>query len=234
MKFRLTHDCLLRAVIIVLSSAGAAAFATAALAGDVDYEDISLGAVPPGTPLVFDHPLYVEALAESEITDGVACAPNCPSNGTKYQLNYGSGFAGALSITGEPVPVSCTPEDCSPFDLFKLDVAEPHPGSGPVSMIFLGTTSGGDSLEFSYETDGIVDGAGGEADFETILFPDTFRDVASLLVIDAAPYLGVAIDNIVVEQIQPAPALAPFGLGALALVLFASATWLGRERARAR
>jgi hypothetical protein len=235
MKFRLTHDCLLQIAIVVLLAAGVTAFATSALAANADYEDQALGAVTPGTPLVFDIPLYVQALADSEVTDGVACAPNCPNNGTKYQLNYGSGFAGSLAITGEPIPVSCTPEDCSPFDLIQIDVAEPLPDSGPVSMIFFGTTAGGDSLEFNFETDGVMDGAGGQPDFETVVLPDTFRDLASVLVIDAAPYQGVAIDNIVVEPaVQPVPALAPFGLGALALVLCASATWLGRTRATAR
>jgi hypothetical protein len=209
-------------------------YATAALAANVDYEDKPLGAVTPNTPLVFNHPLYVQALAESEIADGVSCAPNCPDNGTKYHLNHGSGFAGTLTITGEPIPLSCDP-DCSPFDLFKIDVAEPHPGSGPVTMIFLGTTSGGESLEFNFVTDGIVDGVGGEADFETVVFPDTFRDLASVAVIDAAPYLGVAIDNIIVEpEIQPAPALAPLSLGMLALVLCVTAIWFGRTRATAR
>jgi hypothetical protein len=233
MKFQWVRDCLLRAVIAVLLSVGVALFATAAFAANVDYEGESLGAVPPNTPLAFDHPLYVTALAESDVTDGVACAPNCPDNGTKYHLNHGSGFAGTLTITGEPIPVSCDP-DCSPFDLFKIDVAEPHPGSGPVTMIFFGTTSGGESLEFNFVTDGIVDGVGGEADFETVVFPDTFRDLASVAVIDAAPYLGVAIDNIIVEpEIQPAPALAPWGLGALALVLCTSATLFRHTRATA-
>ena len=114
MKFRWVRDCLLRAVIVVLLSLGVALFATAAIAANVDYEGESLGAVPPSIPLVFDHPLYVTALAASDVTDGVGCAPNCPDNGTKFQLSYGSGFAGLLAITGEPTPVSCP--DCSPFD----------------------------------------------------------------------------------------------------------------------
>jgi len=234
MELRLTHDCLLRAVTGALLSAGIAAFSTAALAGNVDYEDQPLGAVLPNTPLVFDHPLYVQALDDSDIADGVACAPNCPSNGSKYQLSYGSGFAGAVTISGEPIPVSCDP-DCSPFDLFEIDVAEPLPGTGPISLIIYGYPVDAAALDLAFVTDGIVDGTGGEADFETIVLPDTFRNLSSVVIIAAAPYLGVAIDNIVVEpEIQPAPALAPLGLGVLALAMCASAAWFGRERTTTR
>jgi hypothetical protein len=53
-------------------------------------------------------------------------------------------------------------------------------------------------------------------------------------IIAAAPYLGVAIDNIIVEpEIQPVPALGPFGLGTLALALCGCATRFGRTRAKA-
>jgi len=232
MNFRLTHDSLLRAVIVFASSVGAAVLATAALAANVDYEGESLGAVPPNTPLVFDHPLYVTALADSDVADGVGCAPNCPDNGTKFQLSYGAGFAGLLTITGEPIPVSCP--DCSPFDLFEIDVAEPTPGAGPISLTFLGTTADGESLQFDFVSDGIVDGPGGQPDFETVVLPDTFRNLGSVGILIATPYLGVAIDNIIVEPEIQVPALAPFGLGALALVLCLTATWFGRARATVR
>ena len=214
----------------MFSFSGVAAFSTAALAANVDYEGETLGAVPPNTPLVFDHPLYITALADSEVTDGVGCAPNCPDNDTQYQLSYGAGFAGLLAISGEPIPVSCP--DCSPFDLFKIDVAEPTPGAGPIGLAFFGTTADGESLQFDFVSDGIVDGPGGQPDFETVVLPDTFRNLGSVGILVAAPYLGVAIDNIIVEpEIQPAPALAPWGLGALALVLCLSATTLRRSRA---
>jgi hypothetical protein len=199
-------------------------FATAALAANIDYEGETVGAVPPSTQLLFDGPFYVTALDVSEIEDGVACAPNCPDNGTKYQLSHGSGFAGALLITGEPLPLSCEP-NCRRFDLFRIDVAEPSPGTGPIGLIFLGS-SPDVSLQFDFTTDGIVDGPGGQEDFETVVLPDTFRDLNSVLIISAAPYMGVAIDNIIVEpEIEPVPALGPFGLGTLALSLCAGAAW---------
>jgi len=229
MKFRWVRDCLLRAAIIVLLSVGVAVFATAALAANVDYEGETLGPVPPNTPLVFDHPLYITALAESDVTDGVACAPNCPDNGTIYQLSYGSGFAGFLTISGDP---SCL--ECNPFDLFKIDVAEPSPGSGPIGLSFLGTTATGESLQFDFVSDGVFDGPGGQPDFETVVLPDTFRDLGNVGILVTAPYLGVAIDNIIVEEIQAAPALTPWGLGALVLVLGVSATRFRHTRATAR
>ena len=211
MKFRLTHNCLLQAMTVVLSSAGAAAFATAGLAANVDYEGESLGPVPPGTQLVFEGPVFVQALDTSEIEDGVACAPNCPDNGTKYQLSHGGGFLGSVGIWIDPDLGSCSP-DCNLFDLFKIDVAEPTLGTGPISLIFLGG-----SEPFEFVTDGVVDGVGGQADFETVVLPDTFRDLESVIIISAAPYLGVAIDNIIVV---PEPGgLAALGSGIAMLAL---------------
>jgi hypothetical protein len=234
MKFRLMRDCLLRAVIVVLLTVGVALFATSAIAANVDYEDKSVGPVPAGTELVFDHPLHIQGSSDSEIADGVACAPNCPNNGTKYQLSFASGFAGTISIAGDPIPVSCDPAECNAFDLFTIDIAEPLPGSGPILVLFTGFTVGGESPSFEFTTDGVMDGAGGQPDFETVVLPDTFRNVYALGIVAAAPYVGVAIDNLVVEPVQPVPALAPFGLGALALVLCVTATWFGRARATVR
>jgi len=229
-NFRLARDFLLRTTIVLATSVGAAVLTTAALASNVDYEGEALGAVPPGTPLVFEHPLYVTALAESDIVDGDGCAPNCPSNGTQFQLSYGAGFAGLLTISGE-YPVSCP--DCSPFDLFEIDVAEPTLGTGPIGLVLLGATAAGEQLQFDFVSDGIVDGPGGQPDFETVVLPDTFRNLGYVNILVTAPYLGVAIDNIIVEEIQAAPALTPWGLGALVLVLGVSATRFRHTRATA-
>ena len=231
MEFRWVRDCLLRAAIIALLSAGVALFATAALAANVDYEDKPLGPVTPNVPLVFDHPLYITALDVSFVEDGVGCAPNCPDNGTQYQLSTGSGFAGFLTISGEALPVSCP--DCSPFDLYEIDVAEPSPGSGPIGLSFLATTATGESLQFDFVSDGVFDGPGGQPDFETVVLPDTFRNLGNVGILVTAPYLGVAIDNLILESIQPVPALAPWGLGALTLVLCTSAALFRRTRATA-
>jgi hypothetical protein len=219
-------------VIVVFASAGVAVFAAASLAANVDYEGESLGVVPPGTSLVFEGPLYITTNSESEIADGAACAPNCPDNGTKYQISHVGGFPGSLVISGNPVGSSCPP-DCNTFDLFKIDVAEPSPGTGPIILSFSALFPSG-SEDFNFVTDGVVDGAGGQADFETVVLPDTFRDLRAVGIVSAAPYLGVAIDNIIVEpEIQPTPALGPFGLGTLALVLCACAAWIGHTRTKA-
>jgi hypothetical protein len=207
-------------------------FATAALAANVDYEDKPLGAVTPNVPLVFDHPLYITAIDVSSIEDGVACAPNCPDNGTKYQLSLGAGFAGLLTLHGEPLPVSCP--DCSPFDLFEIDIAEPSPGAGPISLWFQGVTASGEALEFGFVSDGVFDGPGGQPDFETVVLPDTFRNLGRVSILVGAPYLGVALDNIVLNEVQAAPALTPCGIGALVLVLGISANPLRQTRATAR
>jgi hypothetical protein len=199
MNSAIAHKRLLGARIILFSSVGAVLLATASLAANVDYEGEPLGAVPPNTQLAFPGPIYVQALADSEIEDGESCAPNCPDNGTNYQLSHGEGFAGALLITGDADSDACTP-NCNLIDLYEIDVAEPSTGTGPISLIFYGSSSvTGESYEFSFLSDGIVDGVGGQTDFETVVLPDTYRDLDSVLIISATPYLGVAIDNIIVD-----------------------------------
>jgi hypothetical protein len=216
MKLRLTHNCLLQAMIVVLSSAGAAAFATVGLAANVDYEGEPLGPVPPLTVLVFEGPVFVQALDTSEIADGVACAPNCPDNGTKYQLSHGAGIAGSVFIWIDPDLESCRP-DCNPFDLSKIDVAEPTLSTGPINLIIFAAFREGGGELFEFVTDGVVDGVGGQADFETVVLPDRFRDLESVIIVSAFPYLGVAIDNIIVV---PEPrALTALGSGIAMLAL---------------
>lgn len=206
--------------VMTLSVVGAA-LATAAHAANVDYEGEPLGPLLPTTQLVFEGPLYVQANGESEIVDGGACAPNCPDNGTTYHLSHGQGFGGALTISGD-----------DPIDLFSIDVAEPAPGVGSILLLIqpvpaAGGEGAGELLFF--DTDGIADGPGGQPDFETLVFPDTWRDLDAVVIVSAAPYLGLGLDNIiVVPEIPPVPSLAPISLGALALALCVSAVWVSR------
>ena len=229
MTFRLTPQSLLQAVIYALSSSGAAAFAGAALAANVDYEGESVGPVPPSTTLVFDGPVYVTTTSATEIADGAACAPNCPDNGTKYHLNYQSGFAGLIGFRRQ---VDCSP-NCDLVDLYKIDVAEADPGSGPVSLGFIAVGVNAPPT-FTFTTDGVADGVGGAADFETVTLPDTFRNMESIAIQSLDSGVGFAIDNIIVEPEPPVPALGPFGVGMLALSLCVSAAWFWRARAAVR
>jgi hypothetical protein len=229
MTFRLTPQSLLQAVIYALSSAGAAAFAGAALAANVDYEGESVGPVPPNTDLVFAGPVYVRTTSATEIADGVACAPNCPDNGTKYHLNHQSGFAGLIGFARE---LNCSP-NCDLIDLYKIDVAEANPGSGPVGLTFipLGVNP---PPNFLFTTDGVADGPGGAPDFETVTLPATYRNMEAVAMISTDSGVGFAIDNIIVELEPPVPALGPFGLGMLALSLCISAAWFARAHATVR
>ena len=229
MTFQLTPQSLLQAVIHTLSSAGAAAFASTALAANVDYEGESVGPVPPGTTLVFEGPVLVSTFGASDIADGVACAPNCPDNGTKYHLNYQSGFAGLIGFRRQ---VDCPP-NCDLVDLYKIDVAEANPGSGPVWLGFIAVGVNAPPT-FTFTTDGVADGPGGAADFETVTLPDTFRDMETITIQSLDFGEGFAIDNIIVEPAPPVPALGPFGVGMLALSLCVSAAWFGRARAAVR
>ena len=63
------------------------------------------------------------------------------------------------------------------------------------------------------------------------MFPEDYTDLEAVVIVSAAPYMGFAMDNIIVGPlVQPAPipALVPSGLGALALTLCITAVCFRR------
>jgi hypothetical protein len=128
---------------------------------DVDYEDQSLGPVAPAAVLTFDGPLSIKSALATEISDGVACVPNCPYNGTQYHKSDFSGVPGTFAVEGSLAGNGCDPA-CIPFDLLAIDVAESSPSSGPITVGFLASNG----AEFTFVTDGVADGPGGAPDFE--------------------------------------------------------------------
>lgn len=125
--------------------------------------------------------------------DGI---PGYPSNGSGY-----------LELpAGSPVRVRLNP--LAPFSLISFDVAELTNLPGPVSLTIVGYKFDSSIVTNYFTTDGINDGVGGAADFQTVTFGTTFQNLYQVDVLSSM----FAIDNVIVGTV-PEPSA-----GALALV----------------
>lgn len=123
-------------------------------------------------------------------------------NGTTY-------LAGAL---GDSLQFSFT--NGSSFSLVAVDLAEYSTVlPNAVTVPFYGYRADGSMVSTSFTTDGIIDGAGPLADFQTFYFGPEFSNLMRVEI----PTYGWSLDNLVVSIPEPTtPALV--GLGGLALL----------------
>ncbi len=137
-----------------------------------------------------------------------ANAANRPNNGTPH--------IAPLSLQK---PLSIGRLDGGVFRLHSVDLAEystvfPQ----PKDITFTGVKSNSSTVSTTFTIDGIIDGTGPLADFQTFVFPATFRDLVSAQVtVD-----GYAMDNLVFENVSTGPASAAVssvGAGAATLDL---------------
>ncbi len=131
-----------------------------------------------------------------------------PANGSPYlQLAFGDSFVMA-GLSGDP------------FTPVSIDLAEYSAGTpGPVSITFNGFDGLGGSVSQVFLTDGINDGPGGAADFETFLFAPTFANIIRL----ESTTNSFSLDNLVLNVIPEPACVGLLALGAL---------FLGRHRRR--
>ncbi|MPN04148.1 hypothetical protein SDC9_151384 [bioreactor metagenome] len=106
-------------------------------------------------------------------------------------------------------------DDGSEFSLISVDLAEWSTGyPEPVSVRFVGYKSDGSRVTAQLVTDGIFDGTGPLADFETLYFDSGFTGLTRVHI----PTTSWHLDNLVIAVPEPGTAsLILFGLGALAL-----------------
>lgn len=103
----------------------------------------------------------------------------------------------------------------SVFDLISVDLAEYSTVvSDAATVQFIGYRPDGGTITESFTTDGIIDGTGPLADFETF----TFKDFTGVIRVEV-PGFGWSLDNLVVAVPEPAVS-SLLGLGAMLLALW--------------
>jgi len=111
------------------------------------------------------------------------------------------------------------------FNLISVDLAEWSTGvPSPVTASFNGIKADGSVVSTSFTTDGVIDGTGPLADFQTFHFDSRFRDLVRV----ESPSWGYAIDNVTMDFVIPEPASGMLlGLGLLGV-------WCSRRPSNAR
>lgn len=105
--------------------------------------------------------------------------------------------------------------DSTPFQLVSVDLGEYATSSAyPKEITFVGHKSDGSTVTAEFTTDGIIDGTGPLADFETFSFGDEFDNLSYVEI----PTIGYTMDNIFLVPIPEPTTLLLFGLGALSLL----------------
>ena len=119
-----------------------------------------------------------------------------PENGTAYILQgFGDTFAGYRAQTPNP----------SHFGLYSVDLAEFSTlYNYPASIEFIGYLPDGKTVSTTFTTDGVIDGTGPLADFQTFYFGQEFADIVRFEV----PGNTYAMDNLVFFDVVPEPTTA--------------------------
>jgi subtilisin family serine protease len=120
-----------------------------------------------------------------------------------FSPNNGSRYARFIPIQAG---FTLTHKDGLPFAIYAVDLAEP---AG--SVTFKGTKSNGTTVLQTFTLDGISDGTGPQADFQTFTFNSNFLDLVKVEVTETPSFY---MDNIVVapngeETPLPPPPVAP-------------------------
>jgi hypothetical protein len=134
---------------------------------------------------------------------GVPTNPGWPDNGTTYlQADLTSTLKFSFS-------------DGSFFNLVSVDLAEYSTlFQSPLTVHFVGYRHDGSIVTTDFTTDGIIDGTGPLADFQTFTFDSRFTGLDRVEI----PIFGWSLDNLYVVVPEPS-CLALFGLGGLFFVV---------------
>lgn len=109
---------------------------------------------------------------------------NRPNNGTAH----------IAPLSGQS-PMSITRPGGGTFSLISVDLAEYSTVfPNPMNIPWTGTTATGQTVTTTFQIDGVIDGTGPTADFQTFTFPASFQNLVSASV-NVTPY---AFDNVTV------------------------------------
>ncbi len=167
------------------------------------------------TQINFDGPPTIPANADYTVTNyiesGILFRPMPTSrsfgrvgaaSGTVYPrtLFPDDGSAYLDTLLGESLVFSLT--NGSLFGLVAVDLAEYSTVvPNAVTVQFVGYRPDGSTVSESFTTDGIIDGTGPLADFQTFQFGPAFTDLDRVEI----PTYGWSLDNLVVSRVVPEP-----------------------------
>ena len=127
-----------------------------------------------------------------------------PENGTAYLM---AGLGCSLAVSGW---------SGQRFGLVSVDLAEfstLYPT--PLTVPFVGYRPDGSTVTTKFTTDGIIDGTGPLADFQTFYFGPSFADLVRVEI----PTYGWSLDNMVFSQVPEPATSALLLVGGLLLLL---------------
>ncbi|NVN90938.1 MAG: hypothetical protein HXX11_10080 [Desulfuromonadales bacterium] len=134
------------------------------------------------------------------------CMPEGPGNGTHY-----------LMTQNGDVPISVSSVSGHPFNLYSFQYAEQQINNYYAPYVTVtGHLLGGNTVRATFLLDGINDGSGPLADFQTGILPDSFHNLISVDFV-APNYLRYSLDNISVDA-TPTPIPAAVWLFASGLM----------------
>jgi hypothetical protein len=149
----------------------------------VTFDPASL---PRGSRMIWD---YAEQGMRLEVPTGFAhtdkgISANLPQNSSAY-VQFGA--------TSRPLTISHYAGQ--PFTLLSVDLAEYSTvANSSRSITFFGTRANGETVQQTFQLDGVIDGSGGLQDFQTFAFGPDFTNVVSVMVTNVA----YALDNLAV------------------------------------
>ena len=182
-----------------------------AQATTVTFEDVAIADGPTFATDVTSSGFCLDTAANhSHITTGDAFA----SNGTR--------FMGIDSFVG-PDTTTISPVGGGAFTLTSIDIGEWSFGGGELwarHVVVTGNLSGGGTVSRTLDLDGIFDGPGGAADFQTFAFNASWTNLSSVALEGTGAFAGnyFGIDNVVVNAVPEPGTLTLLGLGSAYLV----------------
>jgi hypothetical protein len=122
-----------------------------------------------------------------------------------FMYHFGGGSAGRadngtatlIFVTAGGSPLSISQAHGGRFDAISVDLSEYSTVfTYPADITIIGNKADGSTVNTLFRTDGVIDGLGGDPDFETFYFPSEFTDLISLEI----PSSGFTMDNLAVSQ----------------------------------
>lgn len=204
---------------------------------------LSIAPVVHAAPVVLDFSNYATTGVHNTVNSGgfdfvaasgplavafnaTACSPNCAANGTTALVVGGSNV-----IPQSIAPMTMSTAVYATFRLTGLDYAELSNNSinawSASSIVLTGTLFGGGTVTQTLMVDGLNDGPGGNADFETAVL-DAFWSTSDLVSLQFAGFIGpdanraFQLDNIALDVSRVAPLPEPASLALVGLALAAA------------